>query len=105
MTPTLINVTAGQQVNITCTTSYCYPPANITWFISSTDITNQSNVATVLHDGLMRTISALSIYAVKSDNGKQVYCTAGNNPGQRVLLNSTVNVVTVLCMYFHVLNY
>lgn len=99
MTPTPITMTAGQQMNITCITSYCNPPAKITWYMSPVDITNQTNVQTNVYDGLVRTMSTLSINAVKSDNGKHVYCTAGNNPGERV--NSTVNVITVLCMYLN----
>lgn len=101
LAPSLIIALDGQQINMTCTTSYCNPPANITWYMSSTDFTSQSNSATVTYDGLVRTMSALSINASKSDNGKQVFCTVGNIPGQRV--NSTVNVVTVLCMYHHIL--
>ncbi|XP_052720144.1 carcinoembryonic antigen-related cell adhesion molecule 5-like isoform X4 [Crassostrea angulata] len=94
MTPTPITMTAGQQMIITCETSYCNPPAEITWYMSTVNITNQKNGQTNLYDGLVRTMSTLSINAVKSDNGKHVYCTASNNPGERV--NSTVNVLTVL---------
>lgn len=95
LAPTSINVTAGQQMYINCTTSYCYPPANITWYMSSTNFTNQFTLTKNTSNGLVRTLSALSITASKSDNGKRVYCTASNISGRRV--NSTVNMLTVLC--------
>ncbi|XP_065933086.1 nephrin isoform X2 [Magallana gigas] len=94
LAPTSINVTAGQQMYINCTTSYCYPPANITWYMSSTNFTNQFTLTKNTSNGLVRTLSALSINASKSDNGKRVYCTASNISGRRV--NSTVNMLTVL---------
>lgn len=97
LVPTPINVTAGQQMYITCTTSYCYPPANITWNRSSTNIANQFEFTS---NDLVRTSSVFSINASKSDNGKQVYCTASNISGKRV--NSTVNIVTVSCKYLYI---
>uniref|UniRef100_K1Q702 Uncharacterized protein n=1 Tax=Magallana gigas TaxID=29159 RepID=K1Q702_MAGGI len=42
LTPTPTIALVGQQINITCTTSYCYPPAYVTWYMSSTDITSLS---------------------------------------------------------------
>lgn len=95
LAPTSINVTAGQQMYINCTTSYCYPPANITWYMTATNFTNQFTLTKNTSNGLVRTLSGLSINASKSDNGKQVYCTASNISGKRI--NSTVNMLTVLC--------
>lgn len=101
LSPTPIHVTAGQQMYINCTTSYCYPPANIAWYMSSTNFTNQLTLTeNNTSNGLVRTLSALSINASKSDNGKQVYCTASNISGRRI--NSTVNMVTVLCKYLYI---
>eukprot|EP00105_Crassostrea_gigas_P033721 XP_011457195.1 PREDICTED: B-cell receptor CD22 [Crassostrea gigas] len=94
LTPTSITVIAGQKIDINCTTSYCIPQANITWYISSIDISRQSKFTTDTNDGLVRTMSALSINLDKSDNGKQVYCTAINIPDQSV--TSMMNTVTVL---------
>lgn len=95
LAPTSTNVTAGQQMYINCTTSYCYPAANITWYMISTNFINQFTLTKNTSNGLVRTLSALSINASKSDNGKQVYCTASNISGKRI--NSTVNMLTVLC--------
>lgn len=95
LAPTSINVTAGQQMYINCTTSYCYPPANITWNMTATNFTIQFTFTKNTSNGLVRTLSALSINASKSDNGKQVYCTASNISGKRI--NSSVNMLTVLC--------
>lgn len=94
LAPTSINVTAGQQMYINCTTSYCYPPAYVTWYMSSTNSTDQFTLTEHTSNDLARTSSVLSIKASKSDNGKQVYCTASQISGKRV--NSTVNMLTVL---------
>lgn len=94
LTPTSITLIAGQQGNLTCTTSYCYPLANITWYKSMTDITSQSTYTTDVFDSLVKTTSQLMIRAVKLDNEKRVYCTASNIPGQSV--QSEVHLLIVL---------
>lgn len=99
LTPTPITVIAGQQMNLTCTTSYCSPPANITWYMSSTDITSQSTYTTDALDSLVKTTSQLMIRAVKLDNENQVYCIASNIPAQSV--QSTVHTMTVWCRYLY----
>lgn len=88
-----INVSAEQQMNLTCTTSYCLPPANITWFNVSTDITSLSTSRRESSQNLQRTISLLKINPSKSDNGKSMYCEASNLPGR--IVNATV-IINVL---------
>lgn len=97
MTQTPIIALFGQQINITCTTSYCYPPANITWYMSSTDITSRSTSSNDKTEGLVLTVSSLSLTLGNSDNEKHVFCKASNIPDQ--IVTSMVNTVTVLCMY------
>lgn len=97
LTPTPIIALAGQQKNITCTTSYCYPPAYVTWYMSSTDITSLSTATKDETEDFVRTVSSLSINLGKSDNGKHVFCSARNILDQSV--TSMMNTVTVLCMY------
>lgn len=97
LTPTSTTFMAGQEINLTCKTSYCNPPANITWYKSSTDITSQATVTIDTSDGLVRTTSSLQTLVFKMDNRKQVYCTASNIPGSSVI--STVLSLVVLCTY------
>ena len=87
LTPTSITLTAGQQMNLTCTTSASNPQANITWYKSSEDITSQSTSTTEDDGGLARTISSLQNSVVKEDNGKQIYCRASNTANQAVASN------------------
>lgn len=88
-------VIVGQQINLTCTTSYCNPPANITWFKSTTDITNQSTFTRYTLDGLVKTSSQLLSWVVKTDNGQNVFCTASNTPSRNV--NSMMYRLTIWC--------
>lgn len=88
-------VIAGQQTNLTCTTSYCNPPADITWYKSSTDITSQSTYTRVALNGSVKTTSQLLNRVVKADNGQDVFCTASNTPSLSV--KSMVYTLTVLC--------
>ena len=93
--PTLIVFTAGQEMNLTCTTSAGNPQANITWYKSSVDITSQSTFTTQHDGGLTRTISSLQGRVVKEDNGKQLYCSASNTPNKTV--TSIVQTLNVMC--------
>ena len=95
LTPTLIIFTAGQKMNLTCTTSASNPQANITWYKSSVDITSQSTFSTQREGGLTRTISSLQGRVVKEDNGKQLYCSASNTPNKTV--TSIVQTLNVMC--------
>lgn len=88
-------------MNLTCTTSYCNPPANITWYMSSTDITSQSTNTTDVSNNLVKTTSQLLSQVVKTDNGKQVYCTASNILGRSV--QSMMHTVIVWCRYWYTL--
>lgn len=97
LTPTPIFAIAGKQINITCTTPYCYPPADITWYINFENMPSKDIYRYTYKGGLVRTISTLSTTFNKSDNGNEMYCTARNLPYQGV--NSTVYTVTVMCMY------
>lgn len=97
ITPSSVIVIAGQQMNLTCATSYCYPPANITWYLSSVDITSQSLSAVENTGGLLRTVSSLLYEVVKEDSGKQVYCRASNSLGEHVI--SSVETVNVFCKW------
>nr|XP_022286587.1 hemicentin-1-like isoform X2 [Crassostrea virginica] len=94
LTPRPITLIAGQQMNLTCTTSSSYPSATVTWYKASSDITNQS-ISTIQDDlGLLRTISSLRSRVVKEDNGKQVLCRASNTPGKTV--SSIIQILNVM---------
>lgn len=94
MNLTTTNVIAGQEIDISCTTSFCDPPANITWFTSSVDGTNQYKYTNDRNgEGLVSTKSSLQIIATAKDNGMMVYCSASNIPSRSV--NSTVQILTV----------
>ena len=97
LTPTPITVVDGQQMNLTCATSYSNPAANITWIKSTEDITDQSSQTTDSSVGLVRTVSLLLITVVKEDNGKQVFCRASNTQDKSV--SSTVNILNIMCKY------
>lgn len=97
LTPTTIEVNVGQQKNLSCTTSFCFPKANITWFMSSRDIISQSTSTIDEPSGLVRTNSSLLLTFLKSDNGNQVYCEASNKPNLSV--KSGTYAITVLCKY------
>ncbi|XP_078319162.1 cell adhesion molecule Dscam1-like [Crassostrea virginica] len=85
---------SGQQMNLTCATSYCYPPANITWYMSSDDVTHQSTSTLNSVDGLAETISMFISTVGKENTGKRVYCTASNTPNKTVISNiGTLNVL------------
>nr|XP_022287372.1 nephrin-like isoform X2 [Crassostrea virginica] len=94
LTPTSFTVTDGQQMNLTCTTSASNPQANITWYMSTVDITSQSTSTTEEVGGLARTISSLQSIVGKEDNGKQINCRASNTPNQAVTSNvQSINVL------------
>ncbi|XP_078323845.1 neural cell adhesion molecule 1-like isoform X3 [Crassostrea virginica] len=94
LTSTPSPVITEQQINLTCTTSYSSPPANITWIKSSVDISSQASYRTEENQGLHRTISSLLITVKKEDNRKQVYCIASNTPN--VTVTSNVQELDVL---------
>lgn len=95
LAPMSIMVTVGQQMNLSCTTSYCLPPANITWHLSSTENIDSPIVTYHNSDDLVRTVSLLQKSVDKSDNRKSVYCTASNIPGRSV--SSLVHPVIAWC--------
>lgn len=97
LTPNSITVIVGERIHLTCTTSFCNPPANISWYKLSMDITNQSTHVIEASNGLFRTTSSLQTLVFKMDNEKQVYCAVSNIPGQS--LNSTVLTLVVLCTF------
>lgn len=86
---------AGNQLNLTCTSSYCIPAANITWYWSSTVITIQPTLETKKNGSLLITTSSISKTVGKMDKGSIVYCTASNIQGENVI--STERSVKVLC--------
>ena len=92
---TPITVITGQQINLTCTTSYCIPPANITWYKSAGDITSLSSSTLVNSGDLVQTISSVQSIVVKGDNGKRVFFKASNMRGKDV--TSFMNTVNVMC--------
>lgn len=84
VTQTSITVLEGQPINLTCISSRSEPPANITWYMSSKNITTSF---TFINDSLndtVRTLSSLQTDVDRSDNGKRVNCTASNMPGRSV---------------------
>lgn len=106
ITPVATTLIDGQVINLICITSYCNPPAYITWYKSRTDmhVTSQSTSSRNMSDGLVRTTSSLQTQVVKMDNGKHVYCTASNIPGRSI--NSIVLTLAVLCTYtYFYMNY
>lgn len=103
ITPVATTLIDGQVINLICITSYCNPPANITWYKSTTAIHVISH-STSTRNGLVRTTSSLQTQVVKMDNGNHVYCTASNIPGRSI--NSTVLTLAVLCTYtYFYMNY
>ena len=97
ITQTPITVLVGQEINITCVTSYSYPPANITWYTSSLVITSQSTLRTQNKAGYVRTISSLISKAGKNDNERRVYCTANNTLSPYV--RSRIHTLIVMCKF------
>lgn len=97
LAPTKIMVTVGEQMTLTCTTSYCHPSAIITWHLSSTENSSTTIVTnkTLNGLGLVKTYSSLQKIVDKSDNEKLVHCTASNIPGRDV--SSSVQTVRALC--------
>lgn len=83
-------------MNLTCETSYCVPPANITWFKSSINIPFSSSTYHKSGD-LVRTISSVIITVDKGDNGKLVYCIARNL--DRKSVRSSTDALNVMCKY------
>lgn len=79
-------VIVNQQINLTCTTDYCNPAANITWYKASIPVENNiiQKIETEKSNNLKKTISVLTYTGLKEDNKKPVYCKASN-------LISTVN--------------
>ena len=91
---------AGTRINLSCMTSYCISPANITWYKSSVDMTSHYGSIYANRWGLMRTILAFQITLVKEDNGKPVFCKASNIHGKDVL--SSLIILNVLCKHWHI---
>lgn len=93
LTPTTISVNAGEEIDLTCKTSECFPPANITWYTSSIIKTNVTNSITYGLDGLATTISFLQSIVKEEDNLKQVYCNASNIHGE--IIRSTIHTTNI----------
>ena len=91
---------AGTQINLSCMTSYCIPPANITWYKSSVDMTSLSGSIFAYSGGLLKTITSLQISLVKEDIGKHVFCKASNIRGKDV--SSSMIILNVLCKNWHI---
>ncbi|XP_048773495.2 uncharacterized protein LOC125678831 isoform X3 [Ostrea edulis] len=83
--PTRITVNIDEIVTLTCQTDFCNPPANITWYKASSDITSQATSTTETKNGyLVRTTSVLPYTGVAEDNDQEVHCAASNIPEQDV---------------------
>lgn len=75
----------GEIRNITCLTSDCRPPANITWYKENSELTNQ--ITSTKQNGsnlMLKTVSLQQYTGVTGDNGQQVYCRASNFEGKHV---------------------
>ena len=94
-----ITMVAGTQIYLSCMTSYCIPPANITWYKSSVDMTSLSGSIFAHSGGLMKTITSLQITLVKEDNGKHVFCKASNIRGKDE--SSSMIILNVLCKHWY----
>lgn len=80
--PNQITVNISEHILLNCTTDYCNPPANITWYKGTTQI-NGNNMNTFIDrdvNSLKRTISVYSYEGVDGDNMQEVYCKASNLP-------------------------
>lgn len=95
LTPTQIEVVAGNKTTLKCETGDCIPSANITWKISSNVLTGDLENTTNDTTGLVKTTSFLQFEFTKADNGKEVFCTAQNIQGKSV--DSRRHPVTVFC--------
>lgn len=98
---TSIDVVAGREMTLTCTTSFCIPPANISWYKSALDITKDSTSIrnkNITNDH-QQTVSTLVKTVGKSDNGEEIYCTASNIHPKTV--KSETLPINILCKYIY----
>lgn len=72
------SVNVNEQMRMTCVSEYCYPPANIVWYIESEEISEHITNVSNENNGLFQTTSTLLYTGLKDDHRKPVYCKASN---------------------------
>lgn len=83
---------------LTCQTSYCHPPAIVTWYNDNIEIADHTIVTTDTNQYfLSRMTSTLQYTVMPQDNGKKIYCIASNILGERVV--SEKITLDVRCKY------
>ncbi|XP_061164375.1 nectin-1-like [Saccostrea echinata] len=88
LTPSQLRVNRGETITLTCRTDYCNPPAKITWYKATSDVTSQAtSTEDINQEDLVRTTSVLRFTSVVGDNGQQVHCIASNAQGHSVESN------------------
>ncbi|XP_062618156.1 cell adhesion molecule 2-like, partial [Saccostrea cucullata] len=88
LTPPQLIVNRSEKITLACQTDYCNPPAKITWYEASSDVTSQATpTEDTNQEDLVRTTSVLQFTGVVGENGQQVYCVASNTQGHSVESN------------------
>lgn len=83
---------------LTCQTSYCHPPAIVTWYNDNIEIADHTIVTTDTNQYfLSRMTSKLQYTVMPQDNGQKIYCIASNILGERVV--SEKITLDVRCKY------
>lgn len=79
---------SGTKMYLTCQTSYCHPPATVTWYNENTKISDHTIITYDTNQYfLSRTTSKFLYYVMAQDNGQKMNCIASNIQGERVVSN------------------
>eukprot|EP00477_Mikrocytos_mackini_P003186 GAHX01003932.1.p1 GENE.GAHX01003932.1~~GAHX01003932.1.p1 ORF type:complete len:444 (-),score=28.71 GAHX01003932.1:64-1395(-) len=89
------SVNVNEQMSMTCVSEYCYPPANIVWYIESDEISENITNVSNENNGLFQTTSTLLYTGLKNNHRKPVYCKASNL--QNVTVESSRKYLDVIC--------
>lgn len=83
---------------LTCQTSYCQPPATVTWYIANREISDHKILTYDTNQYFhSRTTSKLQYTAMPRDNGQNMYCFANNIKGESVVSDKIT--LDVRCKY------
>lgn len=83
---------------LTCQTSYCHPPATVTWYNDNIEILDNTIVTIDKNPYfLSRMTSKIQYTVMPQDNGKNIYCITSNILGERVVSDKIT--LDVRCKY------
>lgn len=83
---------------LTCQTSYCHPPATVTWYNDNIEISDHIFVTIDKNQYfLSRMTSKLQYTVMPQNNGQSIYCIASNIQGERVVSDKIT--LDVRCKY------